>query len=118
PPSASRTFTANERLGKYCTLFFVPLHTFGSGVPHKVRVVDQWPLHLRTSRVNGIAFESVLPSADVELFDTRQATGTLEVEMSSDGFGPPSDWLEDPPLVEVTAANEHLLKRFEHASMF
>jgi len=25
--------------------------------------------------------------------------------------------LEDPPLVEVTAANEHLLKTFERASM-
>jgi len=37
--------------------------------------------------------------------------------MSSDGLGPPSDWLEDPPLVEVTAANGDLLKRFEHASM-
>jgi hypothetical protein len=108
---------AYERSGRYCTLFFVPLHTVGSGVTHAVRVVDQWPLHLRITRVSGIAFEGALPGANVALLDTRQATGTLTVAMSSDGPGPPSDWLEDPPIVEVTAANEHLLKRFERASM-
>jgi len=69
------------------------------------------------SRVSGIPFQGALPGPDVELLDTRQATGTLEVQVSSDGFGPASEWLEDPPLVEVTAANQHLLKTLAHASM-
>ncbi len=116
-PDRPGEIAANSRSGRYCTLFLVPLHTFGSGVPHMVRVIDQWPLHLRISQVSGIPFQGALPGPDVELLDTRQATGTLEVQVSSDGFGPASEWLEDPPLVEVTAANQHLLKALAHASM-
>ena len=116
-PDRPGEIAANSRSGRYCTLFLVPLHTFGSGVPHMVRVIDQWPLHLRISQVSGIPFQGALPGPDVELLDTRQATGTLEVQVSSDGFGPASEWLEDPPLIEVTAANQHLLKTLAHASM-
>jgi hypothetical protein len=96
-----------------CTWSSIPLHTSGSGVTHIVRVLDEWPWHLRIRRVSGADFEGPLPGAEVRLVDTRESTGTLEIEASCDRRVPGLDcWLEDPPLIEVTAANEHLLEPF------
>jgi hypothetical protein len=98
---------------QYCAVFLIPLHTSGVHVPHIVRAVEPWPLQVRIRRVAGVDFEGELPSMEVRLLDDREATGVMEVEVSSDGFAH-SYWLEDPPLLEVTAANEHLLEPFRH----
>jgi hypothetical protein len=77
-----------------------------------MRIANQWPLQIRITRVSGVDFEGPLPGAEIRLLDTRAATGTIEVEVSSTGLGPAADWLADPPIIEVTAANEHLLTPF------
>ena len=111
-PVVGTTFSFLRLGQKYCILFSIPLHTSGSRVPHIVRVSEQWPLHVRIRRVEGVDVEGPLPGAEVRLVDDRAATGSMEVEVSSDGLGPLSNWLEEPPLIEVTAANEHLLQPF------
>jgi hypothetical protein len=39
------------------------------------------------------------------------STGTLEVDISAHYF-PAASWWEEPPIIELTAANEHLLAPF------
>jgi hypothetical protein len=84
----------------------------GTGEPHWVRASDIWPLRIRLRQVSGVSFDGSVPGPEVRLTNDRPGSGTLEVEVSADGVGPDSDWLEEPPLIEVTAANEHLLELF------
>ena len=44
----------------------------------------------------------------------------MEIAISRDASGPKLDptWLEEPPLIEVTAANEHLLQPFRERRSF
>jgi hypothetical protein len=107
-----KMFSYQPTGNKYCVLFSVPLHTSGSRVPHIVRVADLWPLRTRIVGVTGVDFEGELPGSEVRLVDDRESTGSLEVEITRDGLGPDSDWLQNPPLIEVTASNEHLLEPF------
>jgi hypothetical protein len=109
---AGRSFSYQPTGNTYCITFTVPLRSTGAGVPHLVRVVEQWPLSLRITRVDGVDYEGTLPAAEVRLPDRRAAEGTLEVQVVGEGLGADADWLEDPPLIEVTAANEHLLEPF------
>jgi hypothetical protein len=106
-PAAFRHPTAT-----YCVRFSVPIRTSGSGRPHWLRVPDLWPLHARIRAVSGVVFEGALPGPEVRLDDDAPATGTVEVEVSAHGIGPESDWLEQPPLLEVDAANAALLEPF------
>ncbi len=96
----------------YCVSFSIPVRTVGSVIPHVVRAVELWPLRTQIRRVHGVAFEGKLPGPEVRLVDDRAATGTIEVEVARDTIGPDADWLEQPALIEVTVANEHLLEPF------
>lgn len=98
--------------GRYCVTFSLPVRTPGEGVPHLIHVSEQWFQTTEIVRVTGVAFEGELPGPEIRLLDDREAVGTLEVQVTSEGFGPGADWLSDPPLVEVDTANEHLLKPF------
>jgi hypothetical protein len=98
----------------YCIRFLIPLRVAGTGEPHWLRVTDLWPLDTRIRQVSGVSFEGALPGPEVRLSNDRPGTGTLEVEVSAHGIGPESDWLEQPPLIEVSSANEHLLEPFRH----
>ena len=97
--------------GQYCVRFSIPVHTFGSGRRHVVRVVEQWPARLRIRQVIGVQFLGELPGAEVTLLDDHVSTGALQVEISAH-YVPAASWWEEPPLIEVTAANEHLLAPF------
>ncbi|MEO6025370.1 MAG: hypothetical protein ABIR79_00700 [Candidatus Binatia bacterium] len=96
----------------WCVRFFVPLRTSGSREPHWLRAPDLWPLHVRIRAVTGVSFDGALPGPEVRLSNDARATGTVEVEVSAHGVGPEADWLEQPPLVEVGAANEMLLEPY------
>jgi hypothetical protein len=98
----------------YCIRFFIPLRMSGTGEPHWLRVPQLWPLDIRIRQVGGVSFDGALPGPEVRLRNDRAGDGALEVEVSAHGIGPGSDWLEQPPLIEVTAANEHLLEPFRH----
>jgi hypothetical protein len=96
----------------WCVRFLVPVRTTGSGEPHWLRVPQLWPLQVRIRDVTGVAFDGALPGPEVRLGNDAQATGTIEVEVSAHGLGPDARWLEQPPLLEVTAANEALLEPY------
>ena len=96
----------------YCIRFFVPLRMSGSAEPHWLRVSQIWPFRIRISQVSGVAFDGTVPGAEVRLTNDRPGSGTLEVEVSAHGVGPDSDWLEEPPVLEVTPAHEQLLEPF------
>jgi hypothetical protein len=102
---------------QYCIRFSMPIRTPGTGVPHLVRAIDQWPLQARITKVSGVDYEGELPGVEVRLTDQRESSGVLEVEVSSDGPGPGADWLADPPLIEVGLGNQHLLEPFRSTRM-
>jgi hypothetical protein len=103
--------------GKPCIRFSIGLRTPGSGVPHIVRVVPQRFWNFRIARVSGVDFEGETPGAEVRLLDNGKSTGTMEVELEPTSFlSDPFDWGE-PPLVEVTGANERLLGLFRDDRM-
>lgn len=96
----------------YCVRFFVPVRTPGSGGPQWLRTPEIWPLRVRIRDVTGVSFDGAVPGPEVRLRNDAAATGTVEVEVSAHGIGPESDWLEQPPLLEVDAANEALLEPY------
>lgn len=112
-----RMYSFQPAAGPYCMVLSVPVRTPGAGVPHIVRVADQWPLEIRIERIEGVDFEGELPADEIVLEDRRAASGTIEVLVRSAGLGPDADWLADPPLIEVTRANEHLLEPFRAGRM-
>ena len=112
PLRAGKSFSYQPVGNTYCITFTVPVRTPGDGVAHLLRVVDQWPLTLRITRVEGVEFEGELPSAEIRLPDQRAGEGSIDVQVIGEGLGADADWLEDPPLIEVTAGNEHLLEPF------
>ena len=93
-----------------CIVVFVPLRTLGTGVPHFVRVSDEWPLQSHIRRVSGVEFEGPLPGPEVRLRDEHQSTGSMEIEVTQPG--PDRDRWNVLRLIEVTQANEHLLEPF------
>ncbi len=111
-PAPGRLLSYQPPGGTYCVRFFIPLRMSGSGEPHWLRVSEIWPLRIRIRQVSGAAFDGTVPGPEVRLINDRPGSGILEVEISSRGIGPDSDWLEEPPLIEVTPANEHLLELF------
>ena len=110
PPGRLSSFQPPD--ATYCIRFFVPVRTSGTGDPHWLRVPELWPLDLRIRQVTGVSFEGALPGPEVRLRNDRRETGTVEVEASAHGIGPESDWLEQPPLIEVGTANEMLLELY------
>lgn len=96
----------------WCLRFFVPLRLSGTGETHWLRVPQLWPLHARIRQVTGASFDGALPGPEVRLRNDEHATGTVEVEVSAHGIGPEADWLEQPPLLELSAANEALLEPY------
>lgn len=111
-PVPDRLLSYQPQGGTYCVRFFIPLRLTGTGEPHWVRVSDIWPLRIRIRQVDGATFDGTLPGPEVRLANETPGSGTLEVEVSSDGVGPESDWLEEPPVIEVTSENAHLLEPF------
>ena len=107
-------FSYHPRGATYCVRFFVPLRMSGTGDAHWLRVSQLWPLDIRIRQVSGVSFEGAVPGPEVCLSNDQAGRGTLEVEVSAHGIGPESDWLEQPPVIEVNAANEHLLEPFRH----
>ena len=114
PPTLPRQRTAGA---SYCVRFFVPLRMSGSGEPHTLRAADVWPLDIRIRNVSGVAFTGTVPGPEVRLTNDRVGTGTLEVEVAAHGVGPESDWLEEPPVIDVTPANEPLLRSFREGRL-
>ena len=112
PLRAGKSFSYQPVGNTYCITFTVPVRTPGAGVAHLLRVVEQWPLTLRITRVEGIEYEGTLPAAEIRLPDRQAGEGSIDVQVVGEGLGADADWLEDPPLVEVTAGNEHLLEPF------
>jgi len=100
--------------GHYCVAFSIPVHTVGSGGRHVVHVAEQWPARLQIRQVTGVHFLGTLPAKKVTLVDDQMSTGSLQVDISAHYF-PAASWWEEPPLIEVTAANEHLLAPFREA---
>ena len=112
PLRAGKSFSYQPVGNTYCITFTVPVRTPGAGVAHLLRVVEQWPLTLRITRVEGIEYEGTLPAAEIRLPDRQAGEGSIDVQVVGEGLGADADWLEDPPLIEVTAGNEHLLEPF------
>src|SRR5262249_12487304 len=98
--------------GTYCVRFFVPLRMSGDGEPHRLHVASIWPFDIRIRQVSGVAFDGTVPGPEVRLPNDRPGSGTLEVDVAAHGVGPGADWLEEPPVLEVTPANEQLLELF------
>jgi hypothetical protein len=95
-----------------CLIYAIPIQTPGSHVPHILRVVDHASWQARITRIDGVEFRGELPASEVTLVDERESTGTMEVELSPQGFLVDGFNLGEPPMIEVTAANEHLLAPF------
>jgi hypothetical protein len=58
--------------------------------------------------VTGVQVEGPLPGAEIRLPDGNPATGVVEME-----FAPSTaPWVWIPPLIEVSAENEHLLDTY------
>ena len=53
-------------------------------------------------------FEGRLPGADIRLLDRNAATGVVEMEIAPS----PAPWVWIPPVIEVSAENEHLLDSY------
>jgi len=113
-PAPSRLLSSQVPGATYCVRFFVPVRMSGTGESHWLRVPQLWPLRARIRHVTGVSFEGALPGPEVRLSNDRRETGTVEVEASGHGIGPESDWLEQPPLIEVDTANEMLLEPYRH----
>jgi hypothetical protein len=111
-PAAASPTTSQPSGPPYCIRFFVPVRMSGNGEPRWLRVPGLWPLQARIRQVTGVAFEGTLPGPEVRLIDDRATTGIIEVEASAHRIGPESDWLEQPPLLEVGPANEMLLEPY------
>lgn len=109
---AGQSFSYQPIGNTYCITFTVPVRTPGAGVAHLLRVVEQWPLTLQITRVRGVEYEGDLPAAEIRLPDRQPGEGVIDVRVVGEGLGADADWLEDPPLIEVTAGNEHLLEPF------
>jgi hypothetical protein len=92
-------------------VFSIGLRTSGSGVSHIIRAASQWPLNSHITSVTGVPFEGQLPGAEVRVSGDSASIGAIEVRVSSGALFP-LDWLLEPPLIEVTAENEHLLQTF------
>jgi hypothetical protein len=111
-PAPGRLLSYQVPGATYCVRFFIPLRMSGTGGPHWLRVPELWPLHVGIRQVTGVSFEGVLPGPEVRLNNDERATGIVEVEASAHGIGPESDWLEQPPLLDVGTANEVLLEPY------
>lgn len=116
-PAAGGVFGDQEPGTIYCVRFLIPLRMSGTGEPHWLRVPLLWPLDARIRNVTGVAFAGVVPGPEVRLSNDRVERGTVEVDLSAHGLGPESDWLEQPPLIEVSSPNEHLLEPFRQGRM-
>jgi hypothetical protein len=85
----------------------------GTGEPHWLRVQQLWPLDIRIREVSGVAFDGTVPGPEVRLSNDHPGAGSVEVEIEAHTIGP-NPFIEQPPVIEVTAENEHLLDAFRH----
>jgi len=92
-----------------CIVYGIPVRTPGSGTAHVVRVIDQWPLRIRIRQASGIESDGQLPNVEIRLPDSHEASGFLEVEVYGYGLGPEVGIFVEPPVLEVSSMNEHLL---------
>lgn len=113
-PGPGQLASYQPQEGSYCVVFFVPVRTDGSGVAHLVRVFEPWPLRAQIRSVSGVDAEGTIPGPEVRIPNRHPASGMLEVTVTGPRLGPAADWLEEPPLIEVTEANEHLLEPFRN----
>jgi hypothetical protein len=100
-----------ERAATYCVRVFIPLRMSGTGEAHWLRVENDWPLDIRIQRIDGVPFDGTVPGPEVRLSNDHRATGTVELEIEAHAIGP-NPFIEQPPVIEVTAENEHLLDGF------
>jgi hypothetical protein len=118
-PAAGSLFSYQPSGTTYCIRFSIPLRLSGTGEPHWLRVPELWPLPLQTRirQVTGASYDGIVPGPEVRLHNDQRGSGTVEIEVSARAFGPESNWLEQPPLVELDDANEHLLELYRHGHL-
>ncbi len=105
------SISEQQRQTTYCVRYFVPLRMSGTGEAHWLRVHQFWPLQIRILRVSGVPFEGTVPGVEVRLPNDHPGSGTLEIETEARAFGP-NPFIEQPPVMDVTADDEHLLDAF------